>query len=276
MPALPEEDRRFLADSLRELHSGFEAFALGDRALHGGPHTSNLLRTSRGLRWIDLDTVCRGPLEWDLAHLPEAAAAVFPEAEPNALAHARLLVSAEVAVWCWHTYGRAPEVDEAAHFHLDQLRASRGELRIVPFAKSHGQGFRDLVADTLREFGFAPDSELDPDLADPAAIYEAVWVALLDNAVVGSVALRRLSRRQVELKRMYLRPHVRGRGAGRRLLETALAWAREHRIETISLDTTERMEAARHLYEAYGFTRAPGEAPRQGQRRLLYELRVGE
>jgi hypothetical protein len=40
----------------------------------------------------------------------------------------------------------------------------------------------------------------------------------------------------------------------------------------IRLDTTERMEAARRLYEAYGFVRVPGDAPRQGQSRLLYEL----
>jgi hypothetical protein len=34
------------------------------------------------------------------------------------------------------------------------------------------------------------------------------------------------------------------------------------------------METARALYEAYGFRQVPGEAPRQGQSRLLYELRL--
>jgi hypothetical protein len=36
------------------------------------------------------------------------------------------------------------------------------------------------------------------------------------------------------------------------------------------------MVAARHLYESAGFVRVPGEAPRQGQQRLLYELRLRE
>jgi len=148
------------------------------------------------------------------------------------------------------------------------------QLRIVPLRAEHAPGFRALVADTLREYGFDPDPQLDPDLADAAAIYEAVWVALVEDEVVGSVALRRLGASEVELKRMYLRPRLRGRGVGRKLLQMAIAWAREHRIERIALDTTQEMQAARRLYEANGFTRVDGVAPRQGQRRLLYELRL--
>jgi hypothetical protein len=34
------------------------------------------------------------------------------------------------------------------------------------------------------------------------------------------------------------------------------------------------MEAARHLYEAHGFVPLDGDAPRQGQSRLLYELQL--
>jgi molybdopterin-guanine dinucleotide biosynthesis protein A/N-acetylglutamate synthase-like GNAT family acetyltransferase len=152
---------------------------------------------------------------------------------------------------------------------LDALR-----VRIVPFRPEHADGFRTLVADVLREYGFEPDAQLDPDLAEPSAVYEALWVALVDDGVVGSVALRRLGPRQVQLKRMYLRGQFRGRGVGRKLLQMALAWSREHRIERISLDTTEQMEAARHLYETNGFVRVEGDAPRQGQTRLLYELRL--
>ena len=151
---------------------------------------------------------------------------------------------------------------------------ARLELRIVPFHPEHAAGFRHLVADTLAEFGFTADPELDPDLADPAAVYEAVWVALRGERVAGSVALRRLGPEAVELKRMYLRPEERGRGLGRRLLDMALLWAREHGIRTISLDTTERMKAAVRLYERYGFVPIDGDAPRQGQARLLYELRL--
>ena len=73
---------------------------------------------------------------------------------------------------------------------------------------------------------------------------------------------------------MYLRPDQRGRGLGKRLLAIALDWARANGTKVVRLDTSERMAAARRLYEAYGFRRVPGDAPRQGQCRLLYELRL--
>ena len=122
LPALPADDRRFLAAALRELRRRLDAFGSPERALHGGPHRANFLCTRDGLRWIDLGSACRGPLEWDLAYLPPEAAPVFPELDPEALEVARLLVSACVATWCWAQYGRAPEVDDAAHFHLRRLR----------------------------------------------------------------------------------------------------------------------------------------------------------
>ena len=140
--------------------------------------------------------------------------------------------------------------------------------------REHVDGFRRLVADTLAEFGFRADPSLDPDLADPLAYYAAVWVVDDGGEVAGSVALRSLDAHGLELKRMYLRAHLRGRGVGRRLLETALEWARAAGARRIVLDTTEEMSAARRLYEAYGFRRVPGSAPRQGQERLLYELRL--
>jgi putative acetyltransferase len=148
-------------------------------------------------------------------------------------------------------------------------------MSIVPFEPSHADGFRSLVVETLREFGFEPDPELDGDLDDPAATYAALWVAVDEDEVVGSVALRELGGDAVELKRMYLRPDQRGRGLGKNLLTLALDWARTRDVRVIRLDTSERMIAAQRLYEAYGFERVPGEAPRQGQCRLLYELRLG-
>jgi GNAT superfamily N-acetyltransferase len=157
-------------------------------------------------------------------------------------------------------------VDEPSHTH--------GDIRIVPFEVGHGDAYRALVTDTLREFGFEPDPAIDPDLDQPAAVYAALWVALSDGHVVGSVALRDLGEGALELKRMYLRPDVRGRGLGKRLLATALDHARATGARVVRLDTSERMEIARHLYEAHGFARVPGYAPRQGQQRLLYELRL--
>ena len=147
-------------------------------------------------------------------------------------------------------------------------------MAIVPFQPSHLDGFRSLVSETLREFGFEPDPELDHDLDDPTATYNALWVALDGDEVVGSVALRDLGDGAVQLKRMYLRPDRRGHGLGKQLLALALDWARANGMRSVRLDTSERMVAAQRLYEGNGFERVPGDAPRQGQCRLLYELRL--
>ena len=145
---------------------------------------------------------------------------------------------------------------------------------IVAFEPGYAEGFAVLVADTLREFGFERDPELDRDLDDPAGTYAALWIALVGGEVAGSVALRDLGGHAYELKRMYLRSTHRGRGIGRRLLATALDWAGANGAKVVRLDTTERMTAARRLYESAGFVRVSDATPRQGQQRLLYELRL--
>ena len=148
-------------------------------------------------------------------------------------------------------------------------------MSIVPFDPAHTDGFRSLVADTLPEFGFEMDPAFDSDLDEPTRTYTALWVAVEDEEVVGSVALRDLGDGVLELKRMYLRPSCRGRGIGKRLLGVALDYARTHDAVAGRRDTSEQRVAAQRLYEAHGFERVSGSAPRQGQCRLLYELRLG-
>jgi Ser/Thr protein kinase RdoA (MazF antagonist) len=52
--------------------------ALPAQALHGDVSLSNLLPTGRGLLWNDLEDVCCGPVEWDLAGLVSSARARGP------------------------------------------------------------------------------------------------------------------------------------------------------------------------------------------------------
>jgi Ser/Thr protein kinase RdoA (MazF antagonist) len=69
-PALADADRELLGDTLRSLRR-----VIGERGseqlLHGEPHSGNVLTTKNGPLFIDLETCCRGPVEFDLAHAPE-------------------------------------------------------------------------------------------------------------------------------------------------------------------------------------------------------------
>ena len=93
-------------------------------------------------------------------------------------------------------------------------------------------------------------SELPGDYAPPSG---ALLLALVDDRPVGCVAVRRLDRETSEMKRLYGRPSVRGRGVGRSLVEAAIREARRLGYARICLDTVPGMDRAQALYRALGF-----------------------
>jgi GNAT superfamily N-acetyltransferase len=130
--------------------------------------------------------------------------------------------------------------------------SSRPEL--VPYERKYQQGFAELTTSVHAEFGFAYDPALDKDLAQPDAVYRDAWVIVEDGRVVGSVALLHWTDREAVLKRMYVAPHLRGRGFGRQLFDAIIERARSAGYARLSLDTNTRQLAAQRAYSAAGFT----------------------
>jgi hypothetical protein len=71
---------------------------------------------------LDFETACRGPLEWDLAALDDAALTLFPGVDRELIVLLRRMRSVCVAAKCWVEPTRARDVFEAAHVHLKLLR----------------------------------------------------------------------------------------------------------------------------------------------------------
>src|SRR5258708_29244640 len=69
-PALADAERELLGDTLRSLRRVIGDRGAAEQLLHGEPHPGNVLTTKNGLLFIDLETCCRGPVEFDLAHAP--------------------------------------------------------------------------------------------------------------------------------------------------------------------------------------------------------------
>jgi phosphotransferase family enzyme len=76
-PALAEEDRKLLSTTLGSLRRTIGDSSAGEQLLHGEPHPGNVLITDKGLLFIDLETCCHGPVEFDLAHVPEEVSELY-------------------------------------------------------------------------------------------------------------------------------------------------------------------------------------------------------
>lgn len=99
-----------------------------ERPLHGEPHLGNVVTTPAGPHLIDFESVCVGPLEWDLASVPPAAAACFANVDQDLLELARLVNRARVVTWCWNL-ADFPDMREHGELHLRLLRRDAPSLR---------------------------------------------------------------------------------------------------------------------------------------------------
>jgi hypothetical protein len=122
-PTLAAADREILTSTLRGTVRAIADRGAALQVLHGEPHPGNLLNTGGGLKFIDLETCCRGPVEFDLAHVPENVAEHYPNVNHELLKECRGLVLAMVAAWRWDPGDELPNGRRAAR---ELVRALRG------------------------------------------------------------------------------------------------------------------------------------------------------
>lgn len=79
------------------------------------------------------------------------------------------------------------------------------------------------------------------------------WCLLENDAIVGTVAMRSLDNKIVELKRLFVLPQYQGKGYGRSLLEYAIDYVKRQQYHKMLLDTRLQFSVARHLYQSMGF-----------------------
>jgi aminoglycoside phosphotransferase (APT) family kinase protein len=121
-PALADEDRQLLSDTFRSLRRTIAGRGAAEQLLHGEPHPGNLLSTKNGPLFIDLETCCRGPIEFDLAHVPEAVIAHYPGVDQQLLDDCRRLVLAMLAAWRWDARDQFPNGRQWAQDFVGALR----------------------------------------------------------------------------------------------------------------------------------------------------------
>jgi hypothetical protein len=121
-PDLADEDREFLANLLESLTRTIVESEAAEQLLHGEPHPGNVLSTEFGPLFIDLETCCRGPVEFDLAHVPDAVVEHYPDVDQALLSACRALVLVMVAAWRWDAGDQYPDGRHWAEHLIRTLR----------------------------------------------------------------------------------------------------------------------------------------------------------
>jgi hypothetical protein len=121
-PELTDSDREMLRNVLRDSTDAIRERGAPEQLLHGEPHPGNVLKTANGPLFVDLETCCRGPVEFDLAHVPEEVSALYPDADQPLLDRCRALVLAMVAAWRWDRDDDFPDGRRAGQALLGAVR----------------------------------------------------------------------------------------------------------------------------------------------------------
>ncbi|ROR13383.1 GNAT family N-acetyltransferase [Erwinia sp. JUb26] len=134
-------------------------------------------------------------------------------------------------------------------------------LRIEPYSAKHQAAVLELILPIqTQEFGIPITAEQQPDLNDIENFYQQghgqFWLALVDDRVVGCIALKDIGHRQAALRKMFVAAEYRGKtyGTGLALLNILLAYGREQELTDVFLGTTALFLAAHRFYEKNGFT----------------------
>ena len=117
--------------------------------------------------------------------------------------------------------------------------------------------WREFIANSPVNLDYqGTDAEFSNLPGKYAAPRGCVLLADRGGEIDGCVALRGFSADICEMKRLYVRPHARGRKLGRTLIERLIAEARRIGYREMRLDVQAKFVSARNLYEAFGFVAA--------------------
>ncbi|MEO5559056.1 MAG: bifunctional helix-turn-helix transcriptional regulator/GNAT family N-acetyltransferase [Dokdonella sp.] len=145
----------------------------------------------------------------------------------------------------------------------ERLRAA--SVQILPYQPPLANHFERINTEWLERY-FSVEAVDRAMLADPQTHVldrgGTIVFAQLDGEVIGTCALLKESPGVYELSKMAVETGFRGVGAGRKLLDAAIAEFHKRRGKTLFLESNAKLKPALTLYESAGFVHQP--APRPG------------
>lgn len=132
--------------------------------------------------------------------------------------------------------------------------------QIIEYADEHQRAFRMLNIEWLDRYKLTEPRDLEV-LDDPRkTILEnggVIYLAQIENRIIGSAALMKEHDDVYELAKMAVAIEYRGMGISSLLIEKCLAKAKELKASRIALFSNHQLKAALGLYEKYGFQHVP-------------------
>jgi putative acetyltransferase len=136
------------------------------------------------------------------------------------------------------------------------------QISIRPIQQQDNHALANVVRSTLKEFGANhPGTVYFDETTD--SLYEVFqtpgsfyFVALINDEVAGGGGIYPspgLPSDTCELVKMYLLPHARGLGLGKKLIEKCLSFAKESGYKYIYLETMPELNKALKVYEKFGW-----------------------
>ena len=118
------------------------------------------------------------------------------------------------------------------------------DRHVVLYEKEQGfdHTFRNYVEDPVKRFG----ETMSPE-------NENLWVAEVQKRRIGIIAVVRVDDTTAQLRWYLVEPETRGHGVGKLLMKTAIEFCRSAGYHRVFLWTVSQLDAARHLYQAFGF-----------------------
>jgi N-acetylglutamate synthase-like GNAT family acetyltransferase len=134
------------------------------------------------------------------------------------------------------------------------------QIMIQPFEPIYqDQVIKHILHIQRNEFGVNITLEHQLDLKEILQVYQTnngnFWIAIDNNKVIGTIALLDIGNAQAALKKLFVAQDYRGKekGIAKKLLDTLLAWAKDHKIKEVFLGTIPIYFAAHRFYEKNGF-----------------------
>lgn len=196
----------------------------------------HLALTGRGQRLRkQIDVYARGPVVKALDGLPESSAEMILEglriyADRLSPSIASTPAPSDVGITRGYRPGIVGRMVEMQAQHYAEIAGFQ-----QPFESARAEA----IAEFARRLGGARNE---------------LWTATSAGRVVGTIVIDADTKAPAAYLRWFMvDPSLQGRGIGKQLMKRALAFCRKHRFPEVQLETFDRLDAARHLYEVNGF-----------------------